>query len=79
MNSRYCWLWPDKEISKSESRQLREEHNEIVNKLYKALNDLFRACAEHVNSVDDEAAYDDAFDAAIEVLDNNPPPPQQGD
>lgn len=26
-----CWLWPDKTIGKKESRQLREEHNEVVN------------------------------------------------
>jgi len=33
------WLWPDREISKSESRRLREEHNALVN-----LNaDLLRA------------------------------------
>lgn len=26
-----CWLWPDRTIGKRESRQLREEHNKIVN------------------------------------------------
>lgn len=26
-----CWLWPDHAISKAESRELREEHNAIVN------------------------------------------------
>lgn len=25
------WLWPDHSISKAESRQLREEHNALVN------------------------------------------------
>lgn len=25
------WLWPDHAISKRESRQLREEHNAVVN------------------------------------------------
>ncbi len=25
------WLWPDRTISKRESRQLREEHNALVN------------------------------------------------
>jgi hypothetical protein len=26
-----CWLWPDRTIGKAESRQLREEHNALVN------------------------------------------------
>ena len=25
------WLWPDRKISKTESRALREEHNALVN------------------------------------------------
>lgn len=28
-----CWLWPDHNIGKRESRQLREEHNRVVNQL----------------------------------------------
>ena len=27
----HCWLWPDKNIAKRESRKLREEHNALVN------------------------------------------------
>ena len=27
-----CWLWPDRNIGKRESRQLREEHNALVNR-----------------------------------------------
>jgi hypothetical protein len=26
-----CWLWPDRVIGKRESRQLRDEHNAVVN------------------------------------------------
>lgn len=26
-----CWLWPDHAIGKRESRELREEHNSVVN------------------------------------------------
>ena len=28
------WLWPDRVIGKRESRELREEHNALVNHLY---------------------------------------------
>jgi hypothetical protein len=28
-----CWHWPDHTISKTESRQLREEHNRAVNEI----------------------------------------------
>lgn len=27
------WLWPDRTISKAESRQLRDEHNAAVNEI----------------------------------------------
>ncbi len=38
----HCWLWPDHNIGKRESRQLREEHNALVN-LCGLLSDLARA------------------------------------
>ena len=37
------WLWPDRTIGKRESRQLREEHNELVNE-HAAMLDALRWC-----------------------------------
>lgn len=34
------WLWPDRQIGKRESRQLREEHNALVN----SHTELLEAC-----------------------------------
>ena len=45
------WLWPDRTIGKRESRQLREEHNRVVNEnaeLLTALKDLTTSIHEHV-------------------------------
>lgn len=36
----HCWLWPDRNIGKRESRRLREEHNALVNKHHAALDAL---------------------------------------
>lgn len=30
-NTNTCWLWPDHNIGKRESRRLREEHNRMAN------------------------------------------------
>ena len=38
-----CWLWPDRQISKTESRELREEHNALVNAYGNALDVLMDA------------------------------------
>ncbi|MCC6132486.1 MAG: hypothetical protein IT186_21390 [Acidobacteria bacterium] len=36
------WLWPDRVIPKAESRQIREEHNALVN----SHHDLLEVCKE---------------------------------
>ena len=41
-----CWLWPDHAIGKQESRQLREEHNAVVN----SHAELLAACVEYVHA-----------------------------
>jgi len=46
MNS---WLWPDRVISKSESRKLREEHNKLVNLSRDMLDALEEIVAEFNN------------------------------
>jgi hypothetical protein len=41
------WLWPDRTISERESRQLREEHNALVNlnaELLEALEAVLQTC-----------------------------------
>lgn len=38
-----CWLWPDHTIAKAESRQLREEHNALVNE-NERLREALREC-----------------------------------
>ena len=41
------WLWPDRTIGKAESRQLREEHNALVNshaELLEALQRFISLC-----------------------------------
>ena len=43
----HCWLWPDHEMGKRESRRLRDEHNACINALAdaNAVNaDLLTAC-----------------------------------
>ena len=41
------WLWPDRTIGKRESRQLREEHNALVNE-HAAMRDALRELSEAV-------------------------------
>lgn len=44
------WLWPDRNIGKRESRQLREEHNRTVNShadLLAALREVAAMLADH--------------------------------
>lgn len=44
------WLWPNRTISKTESAQLREEHNATVN----ATADLAAACRDLCTLIDVE-------------------------
>ena len=49
------WLWPDHAISKRESRQLREEHNALLNshaELLEALRGLLAEKAEILPEAD---------------------------
>lgn len=39
MNAK-SWLWPDRTIGKAESRNLREEHNALVNAHVEAIQQL---------------------------------------
>ena len=49
------WLWPDRTIGKRESRQLREEHNELVNE-HAAMRDALRGCVQALEThIADEA------------------------
>jgi hypothetical protein len=48
-----CWLWPDHAIGKRESRQLREEHNSVVN-----INaDLLAACKRAIVALEQTRRY----------------------
>lgn len=54
------WLWPDHAISKQESRQLREEHNALVNlnaELLEALKSVFGLMDENwlVRNIDNDS------------------------
>lgn len=54
------WLWPDRNIGKRESRQLREEYNSVYNQRAELLEAL-RECVTDPGAVafqdDHEAAY----------------------
>lgn len=43
MSKHKTWLWPDRTISKRESRELRDEHNALANS-HAALLDALREC-----------------------------------
>jgi len=42
MTKHESWLWPDRTIGKLESRDLREEHNRLVNSHAELLSSLVR-------------------------------------
>ena len=51
------WLWPDRAISKTESRELREEHNALVNshaELIDALRDLAKTAGLALGELTDQ-------------------------
>jgi len=41
------WLWPDRQIGKRESRELREEHNALVNH-HETLREILQEFVEDV-------------------------------
>lgn len=47
MKTHTSWLWPDHAIRKRESRQLREDHNHVVNE-YTDLARMLQRLAEKV-------------------------------
>ena len=48
-----CWLWPDREISKRKSRELREEHNAMVNRCGRLEELLLQALVYVEDQLDD--------------------------
>jgi len=59
------WLWPDHEISKSESRRLREEHNALANShadLMRALRDTVYAL-EQIDRAIPGASFSNCYEA----------------
>lgn len=61
MNRFTSWLWPDRTIGKRESRQLREEHNALVN----ASAELVAACQAVLKGDAFDERYRDLCAAAI--------------
>lgn len=50
MSAFECWLWPDRTIGKRESRQLREEHNKVVN-AHANLLEVLKLCEGNIASL----------------------------
>lgn len=70
-NSMTSWLWPDRVICKRESRELRDEHNNLVNiknKLVEALQSLLGSPELNVDGLDDFTV--NAKDAATIALES---------
>lgn len=69
------WLWPDHTIGKRESRQLREEHNALVNshaELLAALQAVTATARTFRNVPKDDQEWtpidDEALDAAFAAI-----------
>lgn len=60
------WLWPDHEIGKRESRQLREDHNAVINQLSQLL--LLARAREQMIEAFHNAFIDEDRDSLIRRL-----------